>query len=318
MNGSRTNPPSLSKTSASPSGWGTAMPSVGALQYLWCTVAKKKPNGTLVTEWSTPVRMTGYDGKDGRSWTCIDISGSIQLVEKYYGTPKRVDAVKYNNIYYVARVDAGSDFYNPAPTGTKYWNEFGNQFENVATNLLLAENAAIGSWYHSGGKIVSTLSDGNKITLDASAAQIIIESSLSGGIYSQDKSQGAIIKLDATNGLIEARSKSNGRVAYMSPTGIFCNNAETLTESAALGVIHKAAVVGLGYGTVNKAEWNNDNFLAGVYGTARNSGTAPAFGGFFQNLMAAGLFLNMRAIEDKYNSKGELITGYTILITLTA
>lgn len=315
VNGSRTNPPSLSKTSASPSGWGTAMPSVGALQYLWCTVAKKKPNGTLVTEWSTPVRMTGYDGKDGEVGPALTYQGVYSSSKKYYGTPKRVDAVKYNNIYYVARVDAGSDFYNHAPTDTKYWNEFGNQFENVATNLLLAENAAIGSWYHSGGKIVSTLSDGNKITLDASMAQIIIESSLSGGTQSLDKSQGAIIKLDATNGLIEARSKSNGRVAYMSPTGIFCNNAETQTESAALGVIHKAAVVGLGYGTVNKAEWNNDNFLAGVYGTARNSGNAPAFGGFFQNLMAAGLFLNMHAIEDKYNSKGELITGYTYLNT---
>lgn len=30
--------------------------------------------------------------------------------------------------------------------------------------------------------------------------------------------------------------------------------------------------------------------LAGVYGRASNSGTAPAYGGFFQNLMAAGLF----------------------------
>ena len=310
VNGSRTSWPTLSKTSIYPAGWTTEMPAVGALQYLWCTVAKKNAAGSLLTYWSTPTRITGYDGKDGEVGPALAYQGVYSSGKNYYGTSKRVDAVKYNNIYYVARVDAGNGFSGKLPTDTNYWNEFGNQFESVATNLLLAENAAIGSWFHSGGKIVSTLSDGNKITLDASAAQIIIESSLSGGIYSQDKSQGAIIKLDATNGLIEARSKSNGRVAYMSPTGIFCNNAETLTESAALGVIHKAAVVGLGYGTVNKAEWNNDNFLAGVYGTARNSGTAPAFGGFFQNLMAAGLFLKMRAIEDKYNSKGELITGY--------
>lgn len=73
----------------------------------------------------------------------------------------------------------------------------------------------------SGGKIVSTLLDGNKIILDASMARILIESSRSGGDYSESQYQGSKITIDANNGLIEARSKSNSRVAYMSPTGIF-------------------------------------------------------------------------------------------------
>lgn len=318
VNGSRTNWPTLSKTSTYPAGWTTEMPAVGSLQYLWCTIAKKSATGSLLSYWSTPTRLTGYDGKDGAkgdTGPCMAYQGVYSSSRKYYGTSKRVDAVKYNNVYYVARIDAGSDFSGKVPTDTKYWNEFGNQFENVATNLLLAEQASIGSWWHSGGKIVSTLNDGNKITLDASMAQIIIESSQSGGDYSESQYQGATIKLDANSGIIEARNKTNNRVAYMSPSGIFCNNAETQAVSATLGVIHKAAIVGLGFGNVAKDKWNNDNFLAGVYGSASNSGTAPAFGGFFQNLMAAGFFLNMRAIEDKYNSKGELITGYTYLNT---
>lgn len=316
VNGSRTDPPKLSKTEPIPSGWSTAMPSVGSLQYLWCTVAKKYPSGGLITYWSTPTRLTGYDGvdgDDGDTGPCMVYRGIYDKDKTYYGTSKRVDAVKYNNIYYVARVDAGNGFKNHAPTETAYWNEFGNQFENVATNLLLAEQASIGNWWHSGGKIVSTLNDGNKITLDASMACIIVESSQSGGDYSESKYQGSTIKLDASAGVIEARNKTNSRVAYMSPSGIFCNNAETQAVSACLGIVRKASIVGLGLGSLNKSQWDNENFIAGVYGTASNSGTAPAYGGFFQNLMAAGLFLNMRAIEEKKNSNGDLITGYYYL-----
>lgn len=301
VNGSRTTPPTLSTTSANPSGWSTRMPSVGSLQYLWMTVAKKSASGSLLQNWSTPVRATPYDGVDGKkgdTGATMVYRGIYSSSKAYYGTSKRVDAVKYNGHYYVSRVDAGNGFQNHAPTDTAYWNDFGAEFESIATNLLLAEGANIGDWFMSGGKIVSTLSDGNKITLDASMSKILIESSRSGGDYSESKYQGATINLDASNGLIEARSKLNSRVAYMSPTGIFCNNAETQAVSAVLGVTHKAAIVGLGFGTVNKSQWDNENFIAGVYGRASNSGTAPAYGGFFQNLMAAGLLLHTKFVEE--------------------
>lgn len=305
VNGSRVTPPSLSKTSVNPSGWSTTMPSVGSLQYLWMTVAKKSASGSLLQNWSTPVRATPYDGVDGKkgdTGATMVYRGIYSSSKAYYGTSKRVDAVKYNGHYYVSRVDAGNGFQNHAPTDTAYWNDFGAEFESIATNLLLAEGANIGDWFMSGGKIVSTLLDGNKITLDASMSRILIESSRSGGDYSESSYQGATIKLDASNGLIEARSKSNNRVAYMSPTGIFCNNAETQAVSAVLGVTHKAAMVGLGFGTVNKSQWDNENFIAGVYGRASNSGTAPAYGGFFQNLMAAGLLLHTKFVEEVSSS----------------
>lgn len=303
VNGSRSTPPSLSKTSRNPSGWSTTVPTVGNLQYLWFTVAKiNGETNSLIQNWSTPARQTPYDGVDGRNGDTgptMVYRGVYGSSKVYYGTSKRVDAVKYNGHYYVARVDAGNGFQNHVPTDTAYWNDFGAEFESIATNLLLAEGANIGDWFMSGGKIVSTLLDGNKIILDASMARILIESSRSGGDYSESQYQGSKITIDANNGLIEARSKSNSRVAYMSPTGIFCNNAETQAASAILGYTHKASIVGLGFGTVNKSDWNNENFLAGVYGRASNSGTAPAYGGFFQNLMAAGLFLHRKAIEEK-------------------
>lgn len=320
VNGSRSTPPSLSKTSRNPSGWSTTVPTVGNLQYLWFTVAKiNGETNSLIQNWSTPVRQTPYDGVDGRNGDTgptMVYRGVYDSSKVYYGTSRRVDAVKYNGHYYVARVDAGNGFQNHVPTDTDYWNDFGAEFESIATNLLLAEGANIGDWFMSGGKIVSTLLDGNKITLDASMARILIESSRSGGDYSESQYQGAKITIDADNGLIEARSKSNSRVAYMSPTGIFCNNAETQAVSAVLGVTHKAAIVGLGFGNVSKNEWNYENFLAGVYGRASNSGTAPAYGGFFQNLMAAGLFLHRKAVEESSSSvylseTDSLVIGYS-------
>lgn len=320
VNGSRSTPPSLSKTSRNPSGWSTTVPTVGNLQYLWFTVAKiNGETNSLIQNWSTPARQTPYDGVDGRNGDTgptMVYRGVYGSSKVYYGTSKRVDAVKYNGHYYVARVDAGNGFQNHVPTDTAYWNDFGAEFESIATNLLLAEGANIGYWFMSGGKIVSTLLDGNKIILDASMARILIESSRSGGDYSESQYQGSKITIDANNGLIEARSKSNSRVAYMSPTGIFCNNAETQAVSAILGYTHKASIVGLGFGTVNKSDWNNENFLAGVYGRASNSGTAPAYGGFFQNLMAAGLFLHIKAIEESSSSvylseTDSLVIGYS-------
>lgn len=320
VNGSRSTPPSLSKTSRNPSGWSTTVPTVGNLQYLWFTVAKiNGETNSLIQNWSTPARQTPYDGVDGRNGDTgptMVYRGIYNGSKVYYGTSRRVDAVKYNGHYYVARVDAGNGFQNHVPTDTAYWNDFGAEFESIATNLLLAEGANIGDWFMSGGKIVSTLLDGNKVVLDASMARILIESSRSGGDYSESQYQGSKITIDANNGLIEARSKSNSRVAYMSPTGIFCNNAETQAASAVLGYTHKAAIVGLGFGTVNKSNWNNENFLAGVYGRASNSGTAPAYGGFFQNLMAAGLFLHRKAVEESSSSvylseTDSLVIGYS-------
>ena len=53
--------------------------------------------------------------------------------------------MKYNGIFYIARIDAGT-FSGVVPTNTSKWNPFGAQFESVATNLLLAENANIAGW----------------------------------------------------------------------------------------------------------------------------------------------------------------------------
>lgn len=69
-NGSTTTPPSLTATALAPSGWSTEQPTLGSLEYLWLTTAVKTGDGsTLVSNWTTPIRVTPYNGVDGTNGT---------------------------------------------------------------------------------------------------------------------------------------------------------------------------------------------------------------------------------------------------------
>jgi hypothetical protein len=156
-NGSTTTAPPLSVTAVNPSGWSTTQPTIGTAEYLWMTIAKKTADGlTLVQRWSTPVRITPYDGKDGANGKSpvMVFRGTYNSSTTYYGNDNRLDCVKYGNTYYIARIDAGT-FYGKAPTNTAYWNSFGASFESVATNLLLAENANIAGWIFKNNRLES-------------------------------------------------------------------------------------------------------------------------------------------------------------------
>lgn len=326
-NGSRNSAPSLVKTDAEPSGWTTTQPTVGTLEYLWMIVAKKSATGVLLTNWSEPVRITPYDGKDGENGKspAMVYRGVYDSSKTYYGNQYRVDAVKYNGTYYIARIDAG-EFYNVAPTNTSKWNNFGAQFESIATNLLLAEGANIGDWFISKGKIVSTLEQENKITLDAKGGEILLETLNNGGDNVMSEYQGvygANIKASLNNGTVEVRSKKNSSsVSYISPTGVFSNMAGTDGMPLSSGYTHRGAVVGLGFANVKKREWAInavETIVAGVYGRADNSGTAPAYGGFFYDLYAGGLTLGRICITENgksghssyLSSDDSLVIGYS-------
>lgn len=308
-NGSRNSAPDLVNTDAEPNGWTTVQPSVGTLEYLWMIVAKKSATGALLTNWSVPVRITPYDGKDGENGKspALVYRGVYDQSKTYYGNSYRVDAVKYNGVYYVARIDAG-EFYNVEPTNTGKWNDFGAQFESIATNLLLAEGASIGDWFISQGKIVSTLEQGNKITLDAKSGEVQLETTDNSGdnvMEEYDNQFGADIKLSLNMGNVAVRAKKSPdystAISYLSPTGIFSNMAGTDGVSGVTGCTHRGAIVGLGFANVQKREWATNivqTIVAGVYGRADNKGTAPAFGGYFYNLYAGGLVMGRKCIVE--------------------
>jgi hypothetical protein len=318
-NGSTTSPPSLSKSSLNPSGWTTTTPSVGSAEYLWMTSAVKSGDGkTLVSQWTTPVRLTPYNGKDGAdgSSPVMVYRGTYSSSKSYYGNKNRLDCVKNGSTYYIARIDAGT-FSNVAPSNTNKWNSFGASFESVATNLLLAEGANIGDWFMKGGRIVSTLGTGDIIELDAKNKRIKITSATSGGSYSQEN-LGSVITLDAGSGIVETRSKNNSStVSYMSPTGIFANRAGTQCVAASTGADQRAAICALGFGSLNKSEWSlgaDERLIAGMYGYASNSGTAPSYGGYFFNLKIKGLIYGVKyitATSTYITDAMSLVVGFT-------
>lgn len=318
-NGSTTSPPSLSKSSLNPSGWTTTTPSVGSAEYLWMTSAVKSGDGkTLVSQWTTPVRLTPYNGKDGAdgSSPVMVYRGTYSSSKSYYGNKNRLDCVKNGSTYYIARIDAGT-FSNVAPPNTNKWNSFGASFESVATNLLLAEGANIGDWFMKGGRIVSTLGTGDIIELDAKNKRIKITSATSGGSYSQEN-LGSVITLDAGSGIVETRSKNNSStVSYMSPTGIFANRAGTQCVAASTGADQRAAICALGFGSLNKSEWSlgaDERLIAGMYGYASNSGTAPSYGGYFFNLKVKGLIYGIKYITASgvyLTDAMSLVVGFT-------
>lgn len=311
VNGSTTQLPHLDKTAINPSGWSTVQPSVSKGQYLWVTFATKSGDGkTLETQWTTPTRLTPYDGVDGENGSSpvMVYRGYYDKNKTYYGNAQRRDCVKYGNTYYITRVDAGT-FVNFVPVDKDKWNSFGASFESIATNLLLAEGANIGDWFISDGKIVSTLETGDIIELDAVRNRIRIQSKISGGSFSTETNLGSEITLDAALGCIEARSEQQTSVSYISPTGVFANHAGTRCLPASTGKDWRAAVVGLGFGKLNASQFGKKR-LFGVYGDVSNSGTAKSFGGAFRHLLAMGLTLNTEVVFDS----GVSITSETSFV----
>ena len=338
---------SSSATSLLNGSWSTTRPTWKDKWYIWTRSVITYTNGTSDTTAAICVTGSkgdkGEDGKpgdkgekgdkgeDGKPGDKGEKGDSPVLVYRgiydssktYYGNSKRLDAVKYNNQYYIVRIDAGT-FSNVTPTTTSKWNTFGAQFETIATNLLLAEGANIGDWFIKGGKIVSTMSNGNRVELDASMARIYIESSSGGGDYAL-VDFGAKMTIDANRGIFETRAKNapnySNAVSYMSPTGIFSNMAGTDGMPASSGYTHRGAIVGLGFANVPARIWAVnavDTIVAGVYGRASNSGTAPAFGGFFYDLFAGGLIFGRKCITETSNNTWYLNREDTVVIGYTS
>ena len=323
---------SSSATSLLNGSWSTTRPTWKDKWYIWTRSVITYTNGTSDTTAAICVTGSkGDKGEDGKPGDKGEKGDSPVLVYRgiydssktYYGNSKRLDAVKYNNQYYIVRIDAGT-FSNVTPTTTSKWNTFGAQFETIATNLLLAEGANIGDWFIKGGKIVSTMGNGNRVELDASMARIYIESSSGGGDYAL-VDFGAKMTIDANRGIFETRAKNapnySNAVSYMSPTGIFSNMAGTDGMPASIGYTHRGAIVGLGFANVPARTWAInavDTIVAGVYGRASNSGNAPAFGGFFYDLFAGGLIFGRKCITGTSNNTWYLNREDTVVIGYTS
>lgn len=186
----------------------------------------------------------------------------------------------------------------------------------IKTKLSVLGEALIAGFYFSDEIIKSTMKSGNDpaMYLNGKTGKIHLKSTATGGDYSLDY-ENSEIDIDAGAGEVSARN-SNG-VSYLSASGIFCNNAKTNAMPSSTGYTHYGSIVGLGYGDVDYT-WAFDKestLIAGVYGRASNTGTAPAYGGYFRDLLAAGLILNPKYIGD--TATYYLSDGYTQCLGMT-
>ena len=321
VNGSRTAPPVLNLKERSPQGWSIGQPAVGQMQFLWMSTAQVSgATDVLKSDWSAPVRITPADGQKGDS-PAMAYRGEYDAAKTYYGTSYRVDVVKYGKEYFVARTDAG-EFRAVAPPNASKWNNFGANFESVATQLLLAEDANIGDWYLSQGSIVSTLNESSWISLDARANEIAMHTDHGGG-------RSTDIMLDASSGSINVQTKdANGLkdAASISGDGMFSNNAGVRCWPSTTGIQQFAAMCGYGVANLAREPYAIPNgfdsyAVVGVFGRAENTNItqykAPAYGGLFYQLKACGFVQNVKKIADS-DLNTQLTIHHTRVIGLTS
>lgn len=190
----------------------------------------------------------------------------------------------------------------------------------IRERLNVLEEAYLAGFMFSNELIKSSMMVGSNpaFYLDGKNGKIKLRSSYTGGDYSLDNSSSEI-DIDAQSGEISARN--NNGVAYVSASGVFCNNAKTNALSVTTGYTHYGSIVGLGFGNVNKSQWQFDRdqtIIVGVYGRASNRGTAPAYGGYFWDLVAAGFILRTKYINDSAATSAiYLDAGYSQVISLT-
>lgn len=171
----------------------------------------------------------------------------------------------------------------------------------IKNALKVLGEALIAGFYFSDERIRSTMMSGNNyaLLLDGKTGRIRLVSTNTGGDYSLDGSKSSVVDIDASRGVVETRN-DNG-VAYLSASGVFCNNPKTNAMPSSSGYTHYGSIVGLGFGKNVNYTWafeKESTLVAGVYGSASNSGNAPAYGGYFSDLCAAGLILKQKYITD--------------------
>lgn len=205
-------------------------------------------------------------------------------------------------------------------------------FNNEEEDTLILNNAKIknaikvlgeallAGFYISDEKIRSTMMSGSdySLLLDGKSGRIKLVSSSTGGDYSLDSGVASTIDIDSSRGVVETRN--NNGVAYLSASGIFCNNAKTNALHASSGYTHYGSIVGLGFGNINNDwQWDKEStIISGLYGSASNSGTALAYGAYIWDLLAAGLILRQKYVGDTYKDTAYQITsGVTQIVGLS-
>lgn len=236
---------SSSPTSQTGGSWSTTRPTWKDGWYIWTRSVITYTNGTSTT--TAAICVTGGKGETGDPGEKGDqgespaavYQGTYSSSKTYYGTKYRLDVVKYNGIFYIARIDAGT-FSGVVPTNTSKWNPFGAQFESVATNLLLAENANIAGWVFRNNRL---------------------------------EAQNGSIYLDGVNGEVRLQGTmqlSTGWSGVFSDVNIFYLPATTGLKTISMG--QDMDDIGKVCRLYNSGEYGQGNYHIGVYSFTAEAG----------------------------------------------
>lgn len=200
------------------------------------------------------------------------------------------------------------------------------------TGKVVATLGTIGSWIISDGSLVSSTETGNRITLGPTLIQLrkdeinvcsvaeYICGEFQNERTSSSTSVGASISLSQETGVIQTQGvgfSNSTPKAMMSYNGFFANRSGVIAYTDSNdNQRHFAAIFASGKANVTES-WalnGDETCVVGVYGKASNTGSAPAYGGYFENLKACGLVLKMVLITDSSSSSTTLSSKVSAVV----
>jgi len=176
---------SSSSTSLSGGSWSTTSPKWEDGKYLWTKTKVTYTNGS--TWESDPACITGSQGKTGLPGAMLRPRGVWKANTEYYNNETFIDTVIYDGQNKLCKITHTS---TTSFDSTK-WEEF-SEFENIATNVLLAQNATIDVLGSSGIFV------GN---LDKTKGWIMTEGSIKHNVTGVELTSDGKISLPETGGI---------------------------------------------------------------------------------------------------------------------
>ena len=176
---------STSSSSLEGGAWSTTSPAWEDGKYLWTKTKVTYTNGS--TWESDPVCITGSQGKTGLPGAMLRPRGVWKANTEYYNNETFIDTVIYDGQNKLCKITHTS---TSSFDSTK-WEEF-SEFENIATNVLLAQNATIDVLGSSGIFV------GN---LDKTKGWIMTEGSIKHNVTGVELTSDGKISLPETGGI---------------------------------------------------------------------------------------------------------------------
>ena len=176
---------STSSSSLEGGAWSTTSPAWENGKYLWTKTKVTYTNGS--TWESDPVCITGSQGKTGLPGAMLRPRGVWKANAEYYNNETFIDTVIYDGQNKLCKITHTS---TTSFDSTK-WEEF-SEFENIATNVLLAQNATIDVLGSSGIFV------GN---LDKTKGWIMTEGSIKHNVTGVELTSDGKISLPETGGM---------------------------------------------------------------------------------------------------------------------